>query len=62
MQVTTNIRRLLEVEGLTVATAARQAGIAERTFHTRLKNPKGWTLGELDRLAEVLHVQRSEFG
>jgi uncharacterized protein (DUF2384 family) len=59
LMITENIRSMMEVRDLKGAAVADRIGMPHATWYRRLREPSNFTIGELDRLAEVFRVPRS---
>lgn len=50
------IKARMDVYGITPEGAGKVAGVSQSTFYARLRNPEGFTIGELRGLAKLLHT------
>lgn len=48
----------LKARGLTATTVMAMINMTPTTWYRRMRHPDGWTLGELDALADVLRIER----
>ena len=50
----------MAIRGIKPAEMAAVVGLAERTFYARLACPSRFTLGEIDAMAQKMHLEPSE--
>lgn len=57
--ITDNIDAALRARDLDAKDIMREIDMPSSTWYRRMRNPQGWTIGELDALASVLRTTRS---
>lgn len=54
------LRGKIEEKGINVAEVATQMGMDKATLYRRLSNSETFTIGEVGKIAEILHLTHAE--
>ena len=54
------LRGKIEEKGINVAEVATQMGMDKATLYRRLSNAETFTIGEVGKIAEILHLTHDE--